>query len=240
MYEWITNPDTWLALGTLTILEVILGIDNIIFLMLIVEKLPKKKQHSAHFLGMSAAMVMRLILLTFITQIMHYTDPLFAITDHNFSVRDLILLLGGVFLFFSSSLELYNSVQGVSFSTNTHTYPFLGAMIQIILLDIIFSLDSIITAVGLSDHLLIMMTAVVIAVLVMMLFSSMISDYISKHPSIKILALSSLVLISMTLILESVGIHITKSYIYFAMFFSGLIESLEIIRNKNALLNSKN
>ncbi|VFP82880.1 TerC family protein [Candidatus Erwinia haradaeae] len=238
MYEWITNPDMWLSLGTLTILEVILGIDNIIFLMLVVEKLPKQQQHSAHLIGMTAAMIMRLILLVSITKIMHCTGPLFVVEGHHFSIRDIILLLGGVFLLLSSSIELYTNIQGISCSKNTHAYPFWGAIIQIILLDMVFSLDSIITAVGLSAHLIIMMTAVIIAVLVMMLFSNIISSYINHNPSIKILALSALILIGMALILESFDIIIIKNYIYFAIFFSGIVATLEDKRNKKLSLHN--
>ncbi|VFP79569.1 TerC family protein [Candidatus Erwinia haradaeae] len=232
MHEWITTPNTWLSLGTLIILEIILGIDNIIFLMLVVEKLPEDRQYSARILGMAATMIMRLILLIFIAWIMHYTDQLLTIVNHNLSIRDLILLCGGIFLCFSSNIELYRSIQGTSCSKKPNTYHFFGTIIQIILLDIIFSLDSIITAIGLSDNLVIIMTAVIISVPIMMFFSSIISNFMKNNPSIKILALSSLFLIGVTLILESFGINITKNYIYFAIFFSGFVESLNIKRNK--------
>lgn len=232
MLDWITDPNAWLSLGTLTILEVVLGIDNIIFLSLLVAKLPAAQQNQARRLGLVAAMCMRLLLLASISWLIHLTRPLFAILGYAFSARDLILLLGGLFLLWKSSVEIYENIQGTEEMHQSNVHSFLGAIIQIMLLDIIFSLDSVITAVGLSEHLFIMMAAVVIAVAMMMFAARFIGDFVNTHPSIKMLALSFLILVGFTLILESFAIHIAKGYIYFAMFFSMMVESLNLLRNK--------
>ena len=200
LFAWITDPNAWLALGTLTLLEIVLGIDNIIFLSLVVAKLPTAQRAHARRLEISA--------------------------------RDLILLLGGLFLIWKASKEIHESIEGEEEGLKTRVSSFLGAIVQIMLLDIIFSLDSVITAVGLSDHLFIMMAAVVIAVGVMMFAARSIGDFVERHPSVKMLALSFLILVGFTLILESFDIHVPKGYIYFAMFFSIAVESLNLIRNK--------
>ena len=217
LFAWITDPNAWLALGTLTLLEIVLGIDNIIFLSLVVAKLPTAQRAHARRLGLAGAMVMRLALLAFSQEI---------------SARDLILLLGGLFLIWKASKEIHESIEGEEEGLKTRVSSFLGAIVQIMLLDIIFSLDSVITAVGLSDHLFIMMAAVVIAVGVMMFAARSIGDFVERHPSVKMLALSFLILVGFTLILESFDIHVPKGYIYFAMFFSIAVESLNLIRNK--------
>ena len=220
LFAWITDPNAWLALGTLTLLEIVLGIDNIIFLSLVVAKLPTAQRAHARRLGLAGAMVMRL------------TNPLFTIFSQEISARDLILLLGGLFLIWKASKEIHESIEGEEEGLKTRVSSFLGAIVQIMLLDIIFSLDSVITAVGLSDHLFIMMAAVVIAVGVMMFAARSIGDFVERHPSVKMLALSFLILVGFTLILESFDIHVPKGYIYFAMFFSIAVESLNLIRNK--------
>ena len=199
LFAWITDPNAWLALGTLTLLEIVLGIDNIIFLSLVVAKLPTAQRAHARRLGLAGAMVMR---------------------------------LGGLFLIWKASKEIHESIEGEEEGLKTRVSSFLGAIVQIMLLDIIFSLDSVITAVGLSDHLFIMMAAVVIAVGVMMFAARSIGDFVERHPSVKMLALSFLILVGFTLILESFDIHVPKGYIYFAMFFSIAVESLNLIRNK--------
>lgn len=232
MFAWISDPNAWMALGTLTILEIVLGIDNIIFLSLVVAKLPKKQQSKARRLGLSAAMLMRLALLASIAWVSRLTQPLFTIMGNEISIRDLILLLGGLFLLWKASKEIHESIEGHAESINTNVHSFFGAIVQIMLLDIIFSLDSVITAVGLSDHLFIMMAAVMIAVGVMMFAARPIGEFVDRHPSVKMLALAFLLLVGFTLMLESFDIHIPKGYIYFAMFFSIAVESLNLMRNK--------
>lgn len=216
----------------LTLLEIVLGIDNIIFLSLVVAKLPTAQRAHARRLGLAGAMVMRLALLASIAWVTRLTNPLFTIFSQEISARDLILLLGGLFLIWKASKEIHESIEGEEEGLKTRVSSFLGAIVQIMLLDIIFSLDSVITAVGLSDHLFIMMAAVVIAVGVMMFAARSIGDFVERHPSVKMLALSFLILVGFTLILESFDIHVPKGYIYFAMFFSIAVESLNLIRNK--------
>ncbi|ALB63898.1 FIG003462: membrane protein [Cronobacter condimenti 1330] len=232
LFAWITDPNAWLALGTLTLLEIVLGIDNIIFLSLVVAKLPKSQQGLARKLGLGAAMLMRLALLASIAWVVKLTNPLFTVFDQAISVRDLILLLGGLFLIWKASREIHETIEGEEEGLKTNVHSFFGAIIQIMLLDIIFSLDSVITAVGLSDHLFIMMAAVVIAVGVMMFAARPIGEFVERHPSVKMLALSFLILVGFTLMLESFDIHVPKGYIYFAMFFSIAVESLNLLRNK--------
>ncbi|MEN4547268.1 TerC family protein [Pantoea agglomerans] len=232
MFEWISDPNAWLALGTLTILEVVLGIDNIIFLSLVVAKLPKHQQASARRIGLMGAMLMRLGLLASIAWVARLTNPLFTLMAHAFSARDLILLFGGLFLLWKSSMEIHETIEGSEGEHNTRVHSFLGAIVQIMMLDIIFSLDSVITAIGLSDHLFIMMAAVVIAVLMMMFAARAIGEFVDRHPSVKMLALSFLILVGFTLILESFAVHVPKGYIYFAMFFSMAVECLNLMRSK--------
>ncbi len=232
MFDWIVAPDAWLALGTLTILEIVLGIDNIIFLSLVVAKLPVAQRAKARRLGLLGAMLMRLGLLASISWVIRLTYPLFAILDNPISIRDLILMLGGLFLIWKSCGEIHQTLEGSESSQHSNVSSFLGAIVQIMLLDVIFSLDSVITAVGLSNHLFIMMAAVVIAVGVMMFAARPIGEFVAHHPSVKMLALAFLILIGFTLILESVDVHVPKGYIYFAMFFSMGVEALNLIRNK--------
>ena len=232
LFAWVTDPNAWLALGTLTLLEIVLGIDNIIFLSLVVAKLPKSQQGKARKLGLAGAMIMRLALLASIAWVIKLTQPLFTVLGQEISARDLILLLGGLFLIWKASKEIHESIEGEEEGLKTNVHSFFGAIFQIMLLDIIFSLDSVITAVGLSDHLIIMMAAVVIAVGVMMFAARPIGEFVERHPSVKMLALSFLILVGFTLMLESFEIHVPKGYIYFAMFFSIAVESLNLIRNK--------
>lgn len=232
MFDWIADPNAWLALGTLTILEIVLGIDNIIFLSLVVAKLPPHHQNKARRIGLQGAMLMRLGLLASIAWVIKLTNPLFYLMDQAISVRDLILFFGGLFLIWKSSKEIHETIQGGSAEHDSKVHSFFGAIMQIMLLDIIFSLDSVITAVGLSDHLFIMMAAVVISVGVMMLSARPIGEFVERHPSVKMLALAFLILVGVTLILESVDVHVPKGYIYFAMFFSMMVETLNLLRGK--------
>lgn len=232
LFAWITDPNAWMALGTLTILEIVLGIDNIIFLSLVVAKLPTAQRNHARRIGLMAAMLMRLALLASIAWVVKLTTPLFSLFDHAFSARDLILLFGGLFLIWKASKEIHESIEGEEEGIKTNVHSFLGAIVQIMMLDIIFSLDSVITAVGLSDHLIIMMAAVIIAVGVMMFAARPIGEFVDSHPSVKMLALSFLILVGFTLMLESFGVHVPKGYIYFAMFFSMAVETLNLLRSK--------
>ncbi|TKI05938.1 TerC family protein [Martelella alba] len=234
MFDWLTDPGAWLALGTLTILEIVLGIDNIIFLSLVVARLPARQQSKARIVGLCGAMLMRLCLLASISWVIRLTYPLFTLFDNAISVRDVILLLGGIFLICKSSKEIHQTLEGEDGEHDAGAGSFLGAIVQIMLLDIIFSLDSVITAVGLSNQLLIMMLAVIISVGVMLYAARPIGEFVSRHPSVKMLALSFLILIGFTLILESVDIHVPKGYIYFAMFFSMGVEALNLTRSKKA------
>ncbi|WP_428943945.1 TerC family protein [Pantoea sp. FN060301] len=236
MFDWIADPNAWLALGTLTVLEIVLGIDNIIFLSLVVAKLPAAQQNAARRLGLCGAMLVRLGLLASIAWIIQLTEPLFTLLDHRFSARDLILLLGGLFLLWKSSKEIHGTIEGEEEEEKTHVHSFIGAIVQIMLLDIIFSLDSVITAVGLSDRLIIMMAAVVIAVMIMMFAARTIGEFVERHPTIKMLALSFLILVGFTLILDGFHVHVPKGYIYFAMFFSMSVECLNLMRGKKRTL----
>ncbi|WP_038920203.1 TerC family protein [Dickeya sp. MK7] len=231
MLMWLADPNAWLTLFTLTLLEIILGIDNIIFLSLVVARLPHAQQSRARFTGLAGAMLMRLSLLASIAWLMHLTDPLFSIADRAFSARDLILLTGGLFLIVKSGGEIHAMLAGEEEAQRrSRTTAFWGAIVQIMLLDIIFSLDSVITAVGLSQHLLIMMLAVVLGVVIMMLAARTIGEFIDAHPSVKMLALAFLILVGGTLMLDSLQIHVPKGYVYFAMFFTIGVEILNLAR----------
>ena len=230
MFEWIADPNAWLALGTLIVLEVVLGIDNIIFLSLVVAKLPAHQQNRARRLGLMAAMLMRLALLASIAWVVRLTTPLFTLFSHEFSARDLILLAGGLFLIWKSGKEIHETIEGGEEVRASRVHSFFGAIVQIMLLDIIFSLDSVLTAVGLSDHLFIMMAAVIVAVIMMMFAAKAIGEFVERHPTIKMLALAFLILVGFTLMLESFSVHVPKGYIYFAMFFSMGVELLNLLR----------
>ncbi|WP_323084815.1 TerC family protein [Providencia alcalifaciens] len=241
MFEWFLDPHAWMALATLTILEVVLGIDNIIFLSIVVSKLPAHQQNSARRIGLIAAMGMRLALLASIAWLARLTTPLFTLAEHIVSARDLILCAGGLFLIWKSSQEIFDTIEGEDDDgiAQKKVSSFWGAIMQIAILDIIFSLDSVITAVGLSDHLFIMMAAVIIAVMIMMFAAKPIGDFVERYPSVKILALSFLILVGFTLLLESVQVHVSKGYIYFAMFFSMSVQMLNILRSKKWKMKNK-
>lgn len=241
MFEWFLDPHAWMALATLTILEVVLGIDNIIFLSIVVSKLPAHQQNSARRIGLIAAMGMRLALLASIAWLARLTTPLFTLAEHTVSARDLILCAGGLFLIWKSSQEIFDTIEGEDDDgiAQKKVTSFWGAIMQIAILDIIFSLDSVITAVGLSDHLFIMMAAVIMAVMIMMFAAKPIGDFVERYPSIKILALSFLILVGFTLLLESVQVHVSKGYIYFAMFFSMSVQMLNILRSKKWKMKNK-
>lgn len=232
--EWIFEPQYLIALLTLTVLEIVLGIDNIIFISILAGKLPIEKRKKGRIIGLSLAMITRIALLFSLTWIMHITFPLFNILGQDISWRDLILILGGLFLLAKSTYEIHDKLEGEEGKASAKTFPsFNAVIIQIMLLDIVFSLDSVITAVGMVDKLLVMIIAVVIAVIFMMWFSGKISDFVEDHPTIKMLALSFLLLIGVTLIAEGFDQHIPKGYIYFAMAFSVFVEMLNLkLRSK--------
>ncbi len=224
----LLQPDAWLALITLTVLEIVLGIDNIIFISILSSKLPAHQQAHGRQVGLLLAMGSRLLLLLSLAWIIRLQQPLFAVFDHEVSGRDLILLGGGLFLLGKSTYEIHEKLEGVHSTRAVQVTSFGNVVLQIMLLDIVFSLDSVITAVGMANQLWVMMTAVVVAVLIMLVAVNPISTFVERHPTVKMLALSFLLLIGFTLVAESLGLHIPKGYIYFAMAFSVMVEMLNI------------
>ena len=227
--EWITSPEAWIALLTLTVLEIVLGIDNVIFISILAGKLPPEQQGRARRLGLALAMLMRIGLLFSITLITRLTAPLFTVLGEEISGRDLVLIIGGLFLLTKSTREIHERLEGEEGETSVRVRPSLASvLIQIMLLDIVFSLDSVITAVGMADDLGVMITAVVIAVGFMMVFARPVSEFVDRHPTVKMLALSFLLLIGVALIADGLNQHIPKGYIYFAMAFSVGVEMLNL------------
>ncbi len=227
--EWLTDPGIWMALVTLTALEIVLGIDNIIFISILSGKLPAHQQEKARILGLGLAMFIRIGLLFSLTWLMGLTAPLFTVLGNGISGRDMILISGGIFLLWKSTMEIHEKLEGEEGHPSARSVTTFGAVIvNILLLDIVFSLDSIITALGMANQLAVMVVAVVIAVGFMMLFSGKISAFVESHPTIKMLALSFLILIGVALIGDGLDMHIPKGYIYFAMAFSVLVEMLNL------------
>jgi predicted tellurium resistance membrane protein TerC len=232
--DWLTDPQAWVALATLTALEIVLGIDNVVFISILAGKLPRKDQARARKLGLMMAMLMRIALLFSLSWIIRLTAPLFTIVGQEISGRDLVLIFGGLFLLAKSTHEIHGRLEGDEGEASVRVRPSLrSVLIQIVLLDIVFSLDSVITAVGMADDIGVMVTAVVIAVGFMMLFAGPISSFVEEHPTIKMLALSFLLLIGVTLIAEGFDRHIPKGYIYFAMAFSLGVEMLNLKMRKS-------
>ncbi len=234
MFEWIYMPEAWAALATLTLLEIVLGIDNIIFISILVGRLPEHQRRRGRLIGLSLAMLTRILLLFSLTWVMGLTAPWFTVLGEEISGRDLILLGGGLFLLGKSSLEIHHALEGEADSGRAGgSANFYSILIQIAVIDIVFSLDSVITAVGLAEHLAVMVVAIVISVGVMMAAAGSISAFVDRHPTIKMLALSFLILIGCMLVGESLDLHVPKGYIYFAMAFSVSVEMLNIrIRSK--------
>lgn len=234
MLEWITEPQAWIALSTLTALEVVLGIDNIIFISILVSRLPLQQRNQARIIGLSLAMGMRIALLLSLTWIMRLTTPLFSLLEEEISGRDIILIGGGLFLLVKSTFEIHNNLERAEGQTQGLQVATFGTtLIQIALLDIVFSLDSVITAIGMVNQIPVMVIAIIIAVFLMMLASRPISEFVDAHPTVKMLALSFLVLIGVTLIAEGLDLHIPKGYIYFSIAFSVAVEMLNLrIRKK--------
>ena len=232
--EWLTDPQALIALLTLTVLEIVLGIDNIIFISILTDRLPQEDRKKGRLVGLGLAMIMRILLLFSISLIIKLTAPLFTVFNFDISGRDLILIIGGLFLLAKSTHEIHSKLEGEEdIKRGKGNATFLSVIIQILLLDVIFSLDSVITAVGMADHLGVMVTAVVIAVIFMMIFVGPVSNFVENHPTIKILALSFLLLIGFSLVVEGLHQHIPKGYIYFAMAFSVFVELLNLkVRKK--------
>jgi predicted tellurium resistance membrane protein TerC len=223
------NPQVWIGFLTLAGLEIVLGIDNIVFISILVGKLPPARQPAAYRLGLGLALVSRILLLLSLTWVMRLTRPLFTALEREFSGRDLVLLAGGLFLIAKSTLEIHEKLEGQEGSRSSRVVPsFAAILVQIMLLDVIFSLDSVITAVGMVNHVEVMIAAVVVAVLIMMLFARAIGDFVHAHPSVKMLALAFLLMIGVMLTADGFGHHVPKGYIYFAMAFSLFVELLNL------------
>jgi predicted tellurium resistance membrane protein TerC len=234
--DWLTSPEAWVALATLTILEIILGIDNIVFISVLVGRLHASVRQRARLIGLGLAMLMRILLLLVISWIMQLNQTLFSILGNEVSGRDLILIGGGLFLLAKATLEIHDSVEGTASDSHSIGQATLGGvLVQIALIDLVFSLDSVITAVGMADELMVMVLAIVIAILVMMVSAKAIGEFVDQHPTVKMLALSFLVLIGIALVAEGIDMHIPKGYIYFAMAFSVGVEMLNLkIRGRRA------
>ena len=233
--EWISSPDAWVSLLTLTVLEIVLGIDNVIFISILAGKLPPEQQAKARQTGLMLALVTRILLLSLVAWMAKLKQPLFSLFGHELSGRDLILLAGGLFLLFKATREIHEKLEGEDGEKTRRLAPtFSAVIVQILILDIVFSLDSVITAVGMARHLAVMIIAVVLAVGFMLVFAGNISGFIEKHPTLKILALSFLLMIGGTLVMEGFGQEVHKGYIYFAMAFSSVVEILNIRLRKKA------
>jgi len=232
--DWLTDPQAWIAFATLTVLEIVLGVDNVVFISILAGKLPAEQREKARRIGLGLAMLIRVLLLFSIAWVIRLTSPLFTVMAQEISGRDLILLLGGLFLLGKSTHEMHSLLEGdEGHSSARVAASFVSVIIQILLLDIIFSLDSVITAVGMVDDIAIMVSAVVVAVGFMFVFSGAVSRFVEKHPTVKMLALSFLLLIGVSLVAESLDFHIPKGYIYFAMAFSLFVESINIRLRKS-------
>ena len=239
MFDWLLDPSAWMALATLTLLEIVLGIDNIIFISILVGKLPPQQRQRARVLGLGGAMITRILLLLSLAWVMRLTHPLFSLFNEAISGRDIILIVGGLFLLAKSTHEIHGSLEGSESGDETGAgkvvhHGFMATLVQIAILDIIFSLVSVITAVGMASHVPVMILAIVIAVGVMMFAAKAIGDFVDNHPTIKMLALSFLILVGVALIAEGFDLHIPKGYIYFAMAFSLAVEMLNIRLRKSS------
>jgi len=236
-FSWLADPQVWVAFATLTVLELVLGIDNIVFISILSGKLPAEQQPRARYIGLSMALIMRVLLLFSLSWVMGLTAPLFTlpVVNHPVSGRDLILIIGGLFLIAKSTHEIHGSLEGEEGHASKKVYAsFASVIVQISLLDIVFSLDSVITAIGMVEEVSIMIAAVVVSIIAMMLFAGTIGAFVQKHPTVKMLALSFLLLIGVTLLAEGFHQKIPKGYIYFAMAFSVIVEILNLRLRKKA------
>lgn len=232
--DWLTDPQAWIAFATLTVLEIVLGVDNVVFISILAGKLPVEQREKARRLGLGLAMLIRILLLFSIAWVIRLTAPLFTVLSQEISGRDLILLVGGLFLLAKSTHEMHGLLEGdEGHSSARVAASFVSVIVQILLLDIIFSLDSVITAVGMVDDISVMVSAVVVAVGFMFVFAGAVSRFVEKHPTVKMLALSFLLLIGVSLLAESLDFHIPKGYIYFAMAFSLFVETINIKLRKS-------
>ena len=240
-FDWISRPEALVALFTLIVLEVVLGIDNLIFISILTNKLPEQYRVRARRIGIGAALIMRLMLLATVAWIVQLTQPVFEVFDHPVSWRDIILIVGGLFLVWKATKEIHHSVDPIDSKENivgeVVKISFAGAIFQILLLDLVFSIDSIITAVGMTDEIAIMYIAVIVAVTVMLLAVNPLSRFIEKNPTIVMLALAFLLMIGMTLIADGLGFHVPKGYIYAAMGFSALVEGLNMLSRRKKTLD---
>jgi predicted tellurium resistance membrane protein TerC len=238
--EWLLQSQTWIALITLTVLEIILGIDNIVVISILAQKLPLSQQAKARTLGLGLALITRILLLLSLSWLAGLTRPLFSLATLKFSTRDLILMAGGLFLLWKATREIHHSMELPQTEHKSQVVATMAdVIVQIILLDIVFSLDSVITAIGMAQRVEVMIAAIVIAIFVMLLGSGAISSFINQHPSVKILALSFLLLIGVTLIAEGFTLHIPKGYIYFAMGFSGAVETINLMAGHRRALKRR-
>ncbi|MBM3724953.1 MAG: TerC family protein [Acidobacteria bacterium] len=227
--DWLTDPQAWIALITLTALEIVLGIDNIIFISILVGKLPPRQQGRARSFGLAAAMVSRILLLLCLSWLVRLTEPLLQAGDYRLSGRDLILILGGVFLLFKATSEIHQAIEHTPGAPKSSKAATFGTVIaQILVLDVVFSLDSVITAVGMADRIAVMVAAVMISVGIMLFAARPISEFVEHRPTVKMLALSFLLMVGLTLVADGLGHHIPKGYVYFAMAFSVMVEMLNL------------
>jgi predicted tellurium resistance membrane protein TerC len=227
--DWLSDPQAWIGFVTLAVLEIVLGVDNVVFISILAGKLPPEQRAKARRLGLGLAMFMRILMLLSISWIVRLTAPLFTVLGEEISGRDLVLLVGGLFLLGKATHEIHNKLEGEEGKGSTRVAPsFVSVIVQILLLDIVFSLDSVITAIGMVQQVAVMIAAVVVAVAFMMAFAGVISDFVERHPTVKMLALSFLLMIGVMLIGESLDHHIPKGYVYFAMAFSFIVEVLNI------------
>jgi predicted tellurium resistance membrane protein TerC len=231
---WITDPAILASLVTLTVMEIVLGIDNIVFISVIVGRLPKAEAKRARQIGLALALIFRLILLSLLFVLIGLTTPLFTLMDHGFSLRDLVLLAGGLFLLYKATREIHADVEGEGHEASAKAGATFGAIIsQIVVIDMVFSIDSIITAVGMAEHLAVMFAAVIIAVGIMYAAAGAVADFIERHPTTRMLALSFLLMIGAALVADSVGFHIPRAYLYSAMAFSAGVEFLNVLARRN-------
>lgn len=234
--DWLADPQIWIALVTLTFLEIVLGVDNVIFISILASKLPRDQEARARHLGLALAMITRILLLLSLAWMIRLTRPLFSVLGHPVSGRDLILIVGGLFLLAKSTFEIHEKLEGEEGHAAARAAPsFVGVITQILLLDVVFSLDSVITAIGMVRQVGVMVAAIIIAVAVMMVAAAGISSFVNRHPTVKMLALSFLLLIGVTLVADGAGHHIPKGYIYFAMAFSVFVEMLNLRMGRRAV-----
>jgi len=231
--EWITSPEIWASLLTLTLLEVVLGIDNVIFVSIVANRLPEAQRPRARQIGLGAALGLRLVFLSMIAWIVGLTEPILTVMEHDVSWRDIILIAGGLFLIYKGTTEIHGAVEGeVEHQTGVAGAGFAAVVGQIIVLDLVFSIDSVVTAVGMAEHLWVMVTAVIIAMVVMFTASGPISAFINAHPTAKMLALSFLLLVGVALIADGLHFHIPRGYLYFAVAFSAIVEALNMLARR--------